>query len=467
MRRSNSVVRASVVQAAIVAATASSMAVADTINVPADAPTITIAINLAAAGDEIVVAPGTYFEAVSLNGKTLTIRSSDGPATTIVDGFGQFKPVIRIVTGEGAATLIEGFTIRNGNATAAAPGDRGGGIYCNATSPTISNCIFQANQAVFGGGFYANGGAPKIIGCQFVENDAVTAVGDGGAAYLTATTAILTDCKFIGNSAQRIGGAIRSITSNSTHTRCEYIQNQSGNNGGALDVSGTTALTAIDCRFTGNASGALGGAVVSATTTVPAPAFINCVFDANTAATTGGAVHIATGAKAELTNCTVAGNMSVGAGGGIFSTGTGAATVRNCIVWGNVPTGIVGVNTTTYSCHQGVIAGTGNINADPLFIDEKNGDLRLSAGSPCIDAGNTTLLNSGVSIDLDGDPRVVNVLPAPTGVFAYGYFIDMGAYEFPAPATPTNCPGDFDGNGMVDGADLGLLLGAWGRCPEG
>ena len=27
------------------------------------------------------------------------------------------------------------------------------------------------------------------------------------------------------------------------------------------------------------------------------------------------------------------------------------------------------------------------------------------------------------------------------------------------------CPGDFDGNGVVDGGDLGLMLVAWGRCP--
>ena len=28
------------------------------------------------------------------------------------------------------------------------------------------------------------------------------------------------------------------------------------------------------------------------------------------------------------------------------------------------------------------------------------------------------------------------------------------------------CPGDFDGNGVVDGGDLGLMLVAWGPCPD-
>ena len=29
----------------------------------------------------------------------------------------------------------------------------------------------------------------------------------------------------------------------------------------------------------------------------------------------------------------------------------------------------------------------------------------------------------------------------------------------------TAVPGDLDGDGVVDGADLGLLLGSWGPCP--
>jgi len=29
---------------------------------------------------------------------------------------------------------------------------------------------------------------------------------------------------------------------------------------------------------------------------------------------------------------------------------------------------------------------------------------------------------------------------------------------------PASCPGDFDGNGGVDGADFGRLLAAWGPC---
>ncbi|MFM8639801.1 MAG: hypothetical protein ACKOEL_04095, partial [Planctomycetota bacterium] len=40
----------------------------------------------------------------------------------------------------------------------------------------------------------------------------------------------------------------------------------------------------------------------------------------------------------------------------------------------------------------------------------------------------------------------------------YGDVVD------PAPPPPA-CPADLNQDGVVNGADLGLLLGAWGACP--
>jgi hypothetical protein len=31
---------------------------------------------------------------------------------------------------------------------------------------------------------------------------------------------------------------------------------------------------------------------------------------------------------------------------------------------------------------------------------------------------------------------------------------------------PKGCVADIDGNGIVDAADLAILLGAWGSCPD-
>lgn len=38
----------------------------------------------------------------------------------------------------------------------------------------------------------------------------------------------------------------------------------------------------------------------------------------------------------------------------------------------------------------------------------------------------------------------------------------VGNIQFAAPTAPQSCVGDLNGDGVVDGADLGVLLGAWG-----
>ena len=73
-------------------------------------------------GDEIVVHPGTYVERITLSGKAITLRSSDGPVVTILDGDAG-GTVVTCNSGEGPNTVIEGFTITNGHAT------QGGGMF--------------------------------------------------------------------------------------------------------------------------------------------------------------------------------------------------------------------------------------------------------------------------------------------------------------------------------------------------
>ena len=59
------------------------------INVPADQPTIQAAIDASlGGGHEVVVAPGTYNEVIDFMGKSITLRSSDGPELTIISGSG-------------------------------------------------------------------------------------------------------------------------------------------------------------------------------------------------------------------------------------------------------------------------------------------------------------------------------------------------------------------------------------------
>ena len=121
-------------------------------------------------------------------------------------------------------------------------------------------------------------------------------------------------------------------------------------------------------------------------------------------------------------------------------------TLTNCILWGNTaPTGAQIYNdgtssaTVSYCDVQGGWAGTGNINANPLFVDADGPDnivgteddnLRLSSGSPCIDAGDNNAVPGGIVTDLDGLSRFFNDPATSDTGNGTPPIVDMGAYEY-------------------------------------
>jgi len=66
-------------------------------------------------------------------------------------------------------------------------------------------------------------------------------------------------------------------------------------------------------------------------------------------------------------------------------------------------------------------SGLGDFTNAPLFVDQAGGNLRLQSNSPCINAGINAFAPAG--LDLDGHPRIA------------GGTVDVGAYEFQAPAS--------------------------------
>ena len=61
-----------------------------------------------------------YPEAIDFLGKAITVRSSGGAAVTTIDGTGAFH-VVQCVSGEGADTELDSFTVTGGNANGATP----------------------------------------------------------------------------------------------------------------------------------------------------------------------------------------------------------------------------------------------------------------------------------------------------------------------------------------------------------
>jgi len=111
-------------------------------------------------------------------------------------------------------------------------------------------------------------------------------------------------------------------------------------------------------------------------------------------------------------NNTIVGNT----GYGVSKTSTATPIISNCILWNN---GYDLDNcSATYSCIEDYDPCTGNIHCDPCFVDAANNDYHLRDVSPCIDAGDPCFSGDPCEVDIDGDPRVLNVR------------VDMGADEF-------------------------------------
>ena len=377
-----------------------------------DGPKATIgaAIGAAAPGDTVLVADGLYTGAgnrdLAFAGKDFTVRSAGGPEGCVIDCEGLGRGFV-LRGAETRAAVIEGFTIRRG-AAPSPTGPRGGGI------------------AVLSPAFGSPAPSPTIRDCIFEECD--TGIFNGGAILLQQDSEALIE-------------------------RCAFLDNRSGG-GGAVQGEGSRAEF-IDCEFRGNTAG-VGGAILL---TGGADTFVNCLFSDNDGASPGGgAIFGNSGAAPTIINSTFANNR--GPGGAFYSNRFSVATITGCVMWGNTPDQIFvdpfsGADPiVTYSDVQGGWPGTGNIDADPMFVDPAAGDFALGAGSPCIDAGNSEAVPAGIVTDLAGLPRFVDDPATPdTGVAGGpggGVVVDMGAYELQA----DGCYADCDDSGLLDFFDF-------------
>jgi len=247
-------------------------------------------------------------------------------------------------------------------------------------------------------------------------------------------------------------GGLFNDSGSPTVTNCTFRMNRASNSGGGM-YNRYSAPTVTNCIFSVNSAGNYGGAMRNYQSS---PALTNCTLIGNSA-NSGGGMGSSNSSSPTVTNCTFSGN-SAKDGGGMYNWNGGSPTVSNCILWGNIAGGGAQIYndgtssaTVSYSDVEGGWNGTGNIPADPLFVDANGPDgiagteddnVHLRGYSPCINAGDPGGDYSG-QVDVDGQPRV-----------AYGR-VDMGADEvFPA-------AGDFEPDGDVDFADFAEFAIYW------
>ena len=193
-------------------------------------PTIQAGINAAAAGDIVLVAPGTYFENINYSGKAVTVVSAQGPAVTIIDGSNR-GPVVTFSSGEGPTAVLSGFTIQHGSASSS-PYD-GGGISIQSSSPAISgNWIVNNVAADGGGGISSSFGSPVIRG-NTISNNAQTpgfsgGTGGGGINITGSSSAQITGNTIANNSWNTAdGGGISLFAAGNTVLQNNIIRSNS------------------------------------------------------------------------------------------------------------------------------------------------------------------------------------------------------------------------------------------------
>jgi hypothetical protein len=233
---------------------------------------IQTAIDNAGDGDEIVVAPGTYFETIDFLGKAVTLRSSDGPEVTTIDAQ-ENGTVVTCHSGEGPKTVLDGLTITGGSSFQA------GGMRNSGSSPSVTTCTFVGNAAGWrGGAMFNENSSPTVTDCTFVDNSAHN---EGGAMFNENSNPTVTDCTFERNRAYA-GGGMFNVNSSPRVKGCEFVGNDgqggpggAGSNGAGMANTGGFPIVK-DCIFAGNWRGGV---------TSDSGVFVNCLFNGNTSTT--------------------------------------------------------------------------------------------------------------------------------------------------------------------------------------
>ncbi len=302
---------------------------------PADFTLIQPAIDSAQSGDTILVMPGTYHENILMPCKSVTLKSNapQSPELFVIDGMDSGTVISFINTGQ-MGIIVEGFTIVNGNA------DRGGGVLCSNSSPTVTNCVITQNTGVDGGGVLCeNTSSPHFIGCSFTTNTASY----GGAVNSIDSSPILESCILQSNSSTDTGGAVRVSGGQGLYlTDCVFVSNSSAY-GGAMDCR-SVELTLTNCLFEGNSSPNGGGVYIWRSTGT----FSDCEFIGNNSINCGGGLF-AIESSPVLRNCNFRSNSAQSIGGGIFGLVDTDIELYGCTFYQNSASSAGGVGLTTGS----------------------------------------------------------------------------------------------------------------------
>ena len=201
------------------------------------------AMNCAASGDEIVIPQGVHHEKMYLDGKDITIRSTEPQNPAVVSStviHRNYAGAVAVFDGtEPTTCTLAGLTLTGGSSPS-----RGGGVDGNDSVATIRNCTISDSNATSGGGIADFHG--MIQGCLIQGNSAER---NGGG--MVACKALITNCLVHNNTAALRGGGMHNC--DNTIMNCTVINNVATDGGALSRCDGTI----INCIFWSNDNGTL------------------------------------------------------------------------------------------------------------------------------------------------------------------------------------------------------------------
>jgi hypothetical protein len=352
---------------------------ASTLNVPGTYPTIQSAINSAVDGDTVLVAPGTYNERIDFLHKNITVQSSGGRASTVIDG-GAAGVVVKMAADAAESPTLRGFTIRNG---AGDDGIDSGGIDVSGGPALIEDNLITANLYCDAGAVEARFSSATIRR-NVISNNSQHAcsggIGGGGISIAGDGAVHLVDNVIEGNHDDYGGGLSLWAAGTPTVERNVFRNNTAGA-GGAINIENPSNVLIQNNLFTGNVANGRGGAIrwaVPSGTT--GPTVVNNTFVGNV-----GADGSAIASDGFARSATIFNNVIIGAGPGGVITCSGTYDPNPPQISFN---DVVATSGSRYAgiCPDGTGSG-GNISVVPTFVNDAAGDYHLMITSAGVDAG--------------------------------------------------------------------------------
>jgi len=383
--------------------------------------TIQAGLNAANSGDEVWVAAWSYYEAITLKDGVALYGGFAGTETsrdqrdwttriTIIDSVTAGKSNVTSPPGVTPAARIDGFTLEQGRGVLIGSYLYGAGIYCDSSSPTITNNTILGNGCNNGNGVFCCNSSAVIT------NNAISSFvtsGYGGGIYSESSSLTISNNAILANSGTKGGGIYCKLSSD------RICDNTIANNlvAGGIYCENSSPIV----RNNNVSQNEKWGVYCSYKLSAP-PLIANNLIAGN-----------GLGLRCSSCSSTITNNTIVSNGNYALQLDPGPADpivcANNIVAFNYSGISEIGTNgTLSFSCncvygntsydYQGLSPGPTDISADPGFASKEYGNLHLQPGSPCIDSGDNSALQEGWT-DIDGQARIQPL----------GGTVDMGADE--------------------------------------